>query len=53
MDHQRYSTENQADAIAAYAARRNREIARTYNLAPPPSLTIINGGRKRGKCKYS
>jgi DNA invertase Pin-like site-specific DNA recombinase len=29
-DHQRYSTENQADAIAAYAAQRNLEIVRTY-----------------------
>ena len=48
MDHQRYSTENQADAIAAYAAQRNLEIARTYNLAPPPSLTIVSGKRKRG-----
>ncbi|WP_066793470.1 recombinase family protein [Sphingomonas soli] len=29
-DHQRYSTENQAEAIAAYAARRNFEIVRSY-----------------------
>ena len=29
-DHQRYSTENQAEIIAAYAARRNFEIVRTY-----------------------
>jgi DNA invertase Pin-like site-specific DNA recombinase len=29
-DHQKYSTENQADAIAAYAARRNLTIVRTY-----------------------
>lgn len=29
-DHQRYSTENQADAIAAYAAQKNLEIVRTY-----------------------
>lgn len=29
-DHQKYSTENQADAIAAYAARRGFEIVRTY-----------------------
>lgn len=29
-DHQRYSTENQAEAIAAYAARRNFEIVREY-----------------------
>jgi len=29
-DHQKYSTENQAEAIAAYAARRNVTIVRTY-----------------------
>jgi len=29
-DHQQYSTENQEIAIAAYAARRNMEIVRTY-----------------------
>lgn len=29
-DHQKYSTENQADAIAAYAVRRNLTIVRTY-----------------------
>ena len=29
-DHQRYSTENQAAAIQAYAARRGMEIVRTY-----------------------
>ena len=29
-EHQRYSTENQADAIAAYAARRGFVIVRTY-----------------------
>ena len=29
-DHQRYSTENQAEIIEAYAARRNFEIVRTY-----------------------
>lgn len=29
-DHQKYSTENQADAIAAYAARRGFDIVRTY-----------------------
>lgn len=29
-DHQRYSTENQAEAIAAYAARRNFQIVREY-----------------------
>ena len=29
-EHQKYSTENQADAIARYAARRGFEIIRTY-----------------------
>ncbi len=29
-DHQRYSTENQAEIIEAYAARRNFEIVKTY-----------------------
>jgi len=29
-EHQQYSTENQRDAIAAYAAARNIEIVRTY-----------------------
>lgn len=29
-EHQRYSTENQADAIRGYAARRNYAIVRTY-----------------------
>jgi DNA invertase Pin-like site-specific DNA recombinase len=29
-EHQKYSIENQADAIAQYATRRGMEIARTY-----------------------
>jgi DNA invertase Pin-like site-specific DNA recombinase len=29
-DHQKYSTQNQAEAIAAYAARRELTIVRTY-----------------------
>lgn len=29
-DHQRYSTENQADVIAAYAAKRGMDIVKTY-----------------------
>jgi DNA invertase Pin-like site-specific DNA recombinase len=29
-EHQKYSTENQADAIRPYAARRGIEIVRTY-----------------------
>src|SRR4051794_17074716 len=29
-EHQKYSTENQSEAIRAYAARRGMEIVRTY-----------------------
>jgi DNA invertase Pin-like site-specific DNA recombinase len=29
-DHQRYSTENQSDAIALYAAKNGMEIVRRY-----------------------
>ena len=29
-EHQKYSTENQADVIASYAAKRGFEIVRTY-----------------------
>jgi hypothetical protein len=29
-DHQRYSTENQADAIGQYAARYNLKVVRSY-----------------------
>jgi len=29
-EHQKYSTENQADIIAVYAAARGMEIVRTY-----------------------
>lgn len=39
-DHQRYSTENQADAIAAYAARRNFRIVRSYTDAGRSGLDI-------------
>ena len=39
-DHQRYSTENQAEAIAAYAARRNFRIVRSYTDAGRSGLDI-------------
>ncbi len=39
-EHQRYSTENQSDAIRAYAARRNLEIVRTYADAGKSGLNI-------------
>ena len=42
-EHQQYSTENQADAIRQYAARRGFEIARTYGDAGKSGLNI--GGR--------
>jgi DNA invertase Pin-like site-specific DNA recombinase len=42
-DHQKYSTENQADAIREYAARRGIEIVRTYADAGKSGLNI--GGR--------
>ena len=32
-EHQKYSTENQAEIIAQYAARRGFEIVRTYEDA--------------------
>lgn len=31
-EHQKYSTENQSEAIAAYAARRGFDVVRTYTL---------------------
>ena len=39
-DHQRYSTENQADAIRDYAKRHNIEIVRTYADHGKSGLTI-------------
>ncbi|UKK86295.1 recombinase family protein [Sphingopyxis sp. BSN-002] len=39
-DHQRYSTENQADAIRHYAASRNIEIVRTYADSGKSGLSI-------------
>jgi DNA invertase Pin-like site-specific DNA recombinase len=42
-DHQKYSTENQAAAIAIYAAQRNLTIVRTYSDRGRSGLSI--GGR--------
>ncbi|MGE4278650.1 MAG: recombinase family protein [Magnetospirillum sp.] len=39
-EHQQYSTENQADAIRQYAARRGLEIVRTYTDAGKSGLNI-------------
>jgi DNA invertase Pin-like site-specific DNA recombinase len=39
-DHQRYSTENQSEAIRAYAATRGFEIVRTYADAGKSGLSI-------------
>jgi DNA invertase Pin-like site-specific DNA recombinase len=43
-DHQKYSTQNQADAIAAYAKRRGLQIVRTYSDEGRSGLDI--GGRE-------
>jgi DNA invertase Pin-like site-specific DNA recombinase len=39
-EHQKYSTENQADAIAQYAARRGFEVVRTYEDSGKSGLTL-------------
>jgi len=39
-DHQQYSTQNQADVIRQYAARRGIEIVRTYEDAGKSGLTL-------------
>lgn len=39
-EHQKYSTENQAEAIAAYAARRGFEIIKTYEDAGKSGLRM-------------
>lgn len=39
-DHQKYSTENQADAIREYAARHKMEIVRTYQDAGKSGLKL-------------
>lgn len=59
-DHQRYSTENQADVIAAYAARRDFKIVRTYadegrsglNIAGRDSLRQLIGDVQSGAADY-
>jgi DNA invertase Pin-like site-specific DNA recombinase len=43
-DHQRYSTENQAAAIAAYAAERNMMIVRTYEDSGRSGVRIAGRG---------
>ena len=39
-DHQKYATENQADAIREYAVRYNIEIIQTYTDAGKSGLSI-------------
>src|ERR1700688_2190565 len=39
-DHQKYSTENQAEAIREYAVRRNIEIVKTYADEGKSGLSI-------------
>jgi DNA invertase Pin-like site-specific DNA recombinase len=60
-EHQRYSTENQADAIAAYAARRGFLIVRTYadegksglSLSGRTGLRQLLTDVERGKTDFS
>ena len=47
-DHQKYSTENQADAILHYAASRGIEIVRTYADAGKSGLKIEGRDALRG-----
>ncbi|MBB4097992.1 recombinase family protein [Sphingomonas kyeonggiensis] len=59
-DHQRYSTENQAEVIASYAARRNFEIVRSYadegrsglNIAGRDSLRRLISDVQSGEADY-
>ncbi|ATY30609.1 recombinase family protein [Sphingomonas psychrotolerans] len=59
-DHQKYSTENQADVIAAYAAKRNFEIVRSYadegrsglNIAGRDSLRRLISDVQNGEADY-
>ncbi|WP_247599522.1 recombinase family protein [Sphingomonas sp. PAMC26645] len=59
-DLQKYSTENQAEAIAAYAARRGIEIVRTYadegrsglNIAGRDALRRLIDDVQSGKADY-
>ena len=39
-EHQKYSTENQADAILTYADQHNMEVVRTYSDAGKSGLRI-------------
>jgi DNA invertase Pin-like site-specific DNA recombinase len=39
-EHQKYSTQNQADIIAQYAARRGFEIVRTYEDSGKSGLSL-------------
>lgn len=41
-DHQKYSTENQSDAIAAYAKDRNIEVVRKYADEGRSGLSLDN-----------
>ena len=50
-EHQQYSTENQADKIREYAARRNIEIVRTYADEGKSGLRI--DGRQARRCPPS
>ncbi|AWN35966.1 recombinase family protein [Methylobacterium radiodurans] len=59
-DHQRYSTENQADAISAYAAQRSFDIVRTYadegrsglNIAGRESLKMLLDDVRNGRADF-
>ena len=59
-DHQKYSTENQADIIAAYAAECGFEIVRTYadegrsglNIAGRDALQQLIGDVRSGAAEY-
>jgi Resolvase, N terminal domain len=46
-DKQKYSTENQKDAIAAYAVRRGLTIVRTYSMKAAAG-SISNAGKACG-----
>jgi len=60
-DHQRYSTENQADAINEYAARRGFDIVRTYadegrsglNIAGRESLKSLIDDVRNGRANFT
>ncbi|WP_082458135.1 recombinase family protein [Sphingomonas sp. Leaf10] len=60
-DHQRYSTENQADAISEYATRRGFDIVRTYadegrsglNIAGRESLKLLIDDVRNGRTDFT